>query len=236
MRIAIISDIHGNQVALEATLADLRKQPSVDQIVIGGDLCLNGPRPKEVLEIIQRLRCSVIQGNVDKEVVDDNGVSGPKKRSIIAWTREQIGAEGISYLAQLPFSHRVNNPTGSDALIVHANPLDNDHAIFPTAEDKDLEHLLGSVDENIGALAFGHLHIPYVRQWRHLLLFDVGSCGLSRDEDTRASYGILTWNGSAWEAEVRRVEYSLEKVLKQLKKCGIPHSDKRAKILSNARY
>ncbi|GHO43400.1 metallophosphoesterase family protein [Ktedonospora formicarum] len=236
MRIAIISDIHGNEIALEEVLKDLQKQPGIDQIVIAGDLCLNGPRPKEVLELIQSLHCPVIQGNVDQEVVDDNGASGPKKRSIIEWTREQIGTAGIDYLARLPFSHRVTNPEGSDVLVVHANPQDMEQALFPTAEDQELEQLLGNIDDSIGALAFGHIHIPYIRQWRHLLLFDVGSCGLPRDEDTRASYGILTWNQAAWEGEIRRIEYPLNKVLKQFKKSSLPYSDKRAKILSNARY
>lgn len=50
MRIAIISDIHGNQVALEAVLQDLERQPAIDQLVIAGDLCLNGPCPRQVLE------------------------------------------------------------------------------------------------------------------------------------------------------------------------------------------
>ncbi|GHO66131.1 metallophosphatase family protein [Ktedonobacter sp. SOSP1-52] len=236
MRIAIISDIHGNQVALEAVLQDLDSQPPVGQIIIAGDLCLNGPRPKEVLDIVQGLHCPVIQGNVDKEVVDDNGVSGPKKRNIIAWTREQIGREGIDYLAQLPFSYRVHNPDGSDILVVHANPQNVEQAIFPNAQDEELTELLASVEQNVGALVFGHLHIPYIRRWHSLLLFDVGSCGLPRDEDVRASYGILNWRNGTWEPEIRRVEYSLDKVIKQLKKCGIPHSDKRAKILSNARY
>ena len=59
MRIAIISDIHGNQVALEAVLQDFHRQPAVDHLVIAGDLCLNGPCPREVLEIVQGLNCVV---------------------------------------------------------------------------------------------------------------------------------------------------------------------------------
>jgi predicted phosphodiesterase len=236
MRIAILSDIHGNQTALDAVLQDLAQQKAVDQIVIAGDICLNGPHPREVLETVRSLNCPVIQGNVDVEMVSGTFKKGGKKRDVIAWTREQVGEEGLGYLASLPFSYRVANPEGSDALVVHANPRDLQQAIFPTSSDDMLESLLGGVGPDIGAVAFGHLHIPYVRRWRHLLLFDVGSCGLSRDQDVRASYGILTWGNQEWEAEVRRVEYDVNAVVQQLEASGIPHVQKRIKILTEARY
>jgi putative phosphoesterase len=236
MRIAVISDIHGNQTALEAVLHDMAQQPPVDQTVIAGDLCLNGPRPKEVLKIIHKLHCPVLKGNVDAEVVNEAPKKGSKKRDVVSWTRTQIGRKGLDYLASLPFSHRVQNPEGSDLLVVHANPLDLEQAIFPTATDEALEPLLGGLEPEIGALAFGHLHIAYTRRWHHLLLCDVGSCGLPRDEDTRASYAILTWQNNEWQAEIRRVDYDLAAAVKQLQDSGIPHVEKRIKTLIEARY
>ncbi len=65
MRVAVISDIHGNKIALDAVLQDLAQQGPIDQVVIAGDLCLNGPQPAEVLETLQALHYPVIQGNVD---------------------------------------------------------------------------------------------------------------------------------------------------------------------------
>ena len=236
MRIAIISDIHGNQLALEAVLHDLTRQPAVDHLVIAGDLCMNGPCPQQVLETVQSLLCPVLRGNVDVEVVTQALEKGEKKRSTAAWTREQIGQAGIDYLASLPLTHRISNSHGSDLLIVHANPLNVEDAIFPNASDSTLEHFLGGLDDNIGAMAFGHLHIAYTRRWRHLFLVDVGSCGLPRDEDHRAAYGILSWQGNGWEAEIRRVSYDVQAVVKQIKTCGMPNVDKRIKTLLEARY
>ncbi len=236
MRIAIISDIHGNQLALEAVLHDLSLQPAVDHLVLAGDLCMNGPCPQQVLETVQGLLCPVLRGNVDVEVVTQALEKGEKKRNTAAWTREQIGQAGIDYLASLPLTHRISNSHGSDLLIVHANPLNVEDAIFPNASDSTLEHLLGGLDDNIGAMAFGHLHIAYTRRWRHLFLVDVGSCGLPRDEDHRASYGILSWQGNGWEAEIRRVSYDVQAVVKQIKTCGMPNVDKRIKTLLEARY
>ncbi|HLI72130.1 MAG TPA: metallophosphoesterase family protein [Ktedonobacteraceae bacterium] len=236
MRVAVISDIHGNQLAFEAVLRDLENQPRCDQLIIAGDLCLNGPRPREVLQMVQNLRCPVIQGNVDLETVTRAPEKGEKKRNTVGWTREQIGPEGIAYLAGLPFSQRVNNPAGQDLLVVHANPLNLEDALFPNADDESLEYFLGSLDAQIGALAFGHLHIAYVRRWRGLLLADVASCGVPRDEDLRAAYGILTWQDGQWEAEIRRVPYDVQAVVKQIKTCGMPNAEKRVRVLLEARY
>src|SRR5712664_2891046 len=133
MRVAIIADIHGNQVALDAVLQDLSQQPAIDQIVIAGDLCLNGPQPREVIQTLQELQCPVLQGNVDTDTITGAPEKGAKKRAIIAWTREMIGQEGIDYLATLPQSYLVDNPEGSDVLVVHANPLNQQDAIFPTS-------------------------------------------------------------------------------------------------------
>ena len=284
MRVAVITDIHGNQLALEAVLRNLQSQPSYDVLVVAGDLCLNGPRPREVLEIVQGLHCPVIQGNVDLETVTQAPEKGKKKRSIVGWTREQIGKEGIAYLAALPFSYRVINPpltteahsvdlaplantsTTSnkelkashsshlentptdrfiqhktmrrDLLVVHANPLNLEDALFPDADDTTLESLLGTLDEQVGALVFGHLHIAYTRRWRELLLADVASCGTPRDGDRRAAYGLLTWHEDQgrWEAEIRRVPYDVEAVVQQLKDCSIPHAEKRINVLLEAHY
>ena len=177
-----------------------------------------------------------LQGNVDLEVVTQAFDKGAKKRSTAAWTREQIGQAGIDYLASLPLSHRIANLQGNDLLVVHANPLNLEDAIFPNAPDSTLEYLLGSLDDGIGALAFGHLHIAYTRRWRHLFLVDVGSCGLPRDEDLRASYAILSWQARSWVAEIRRVAYDVHAVVKQIKTSGIPNVEKRVKTLLEAKY
>lgn len=235
MRIAIISDIHGNQVALDAVLEDLAHQ-SIDQIVVAGDLCLNGPRPKEVLETLQSLHCPVIQGNTDLDIVNQTSKKGPKKQSVIVWIREQIGSESIDYLASLPFSHLVSNPSGKELLVVHANPLNQDEAIFPTTPDSRIEALCQELPQNIGALAFGHYHVAYTRQWRHVLLVDAGSCGLPRDGDIRASYAILTWQESGWQAEHRRIPYDIKTVVKQIRQSEMPTIDKRVRVLTSAKY
>ncbi|HZU00478.1 MAG TPA: metallophosphoesterase family protein [Ktedonobacteraceae bacterium] len=236
MRVAILSDVHGNQLALDAVLEDIAHQPAIDQIVVAGDICLNGPCPREALETVQKLYCPVLQGNVDFEVVTQAPEKGSKKRSVVAWTREQIGQVGIDYLASLPFSHTIHSPECGDLLIVHANPLNLEEHIPPDLSDTDLEQLLGGLDPTVSALAFGHLHIAYTRTWRHLLLVDVGSCGMPRDKDPRASYAVLSTGDTSWQAEIHRVEYDVKAVVKQIRSCGMPNAEKRIKVLTEASY
>jgi putative phosphoesterase len=236
MNIAVLSDVHGNQIALEAVLRDIRQQPQIDQIVFAGDLCLNGPRPREVLEIIQSLHCPVVQGNVDSDVVNEQEKKSSRKQGIVEWTRKQIGEDGIHYLASLPQHYLVNNPDGTDLLVVHANPLNQQDAILLTSTDSELRSLLGELPDNIGVVAFGHHHIAFTRWWQHLLLVDAGSCGLPRDGDTRAAYAIISWSDGKWQAEHRRVEYDLQEVVIQLQNSGMPSAERRIRILLEARY
>ncbi len=236
MRIAVIADIHGNQIALEAVLQDLEHQTDITQIIVAGDLCLHGPRPREVLSIIRNLNCPVIQGNVDADVARQEAHKRIKKQDIVSWTREQIGEDGVAYLASLPFYHLVVNTQGTDLLVVHANPLNQVEAIYSTTPDSRLEYFLGNLAPTIGAVAFGHYHVAYQRRWRNLLLVDTGSCGLPRDRDVRASYAILSGQGNTWHAEHRRVAYDVNATVKQLKQCGIPHPEKRIRVLISATY
>lgn len=239
MRVAIISDIHGNQVAFEAVLQDIAQQNPINEIVVAGDNCLNGPRPREVITMLQDLKCPVLQGNVDEDIVTLRPKKGTKKRAMVEWTREQIGPEGINYLASLPTSYIVENPErveGSNVLVVHANPLNLNEALFPSASEETLEHYLSELDSSIGVVAFGHFHVAYMRHWQHLLLVDAGSCGLPRDEDSRASYAVLTWSDGEWHAEHCRVPYDVDRVVQQMKESGMPNVEKRIKILTGASY
>jgi predicted phosphodiesterase len=236
MRIAIISDIHGNKIALDAVLQDLAQQPFIDQVVIAGDLCLNGPQPREVLETVWQMHCPVIQGNADTEVVIEQSQRGHKKQHMAGWVSEQIGASGVQYLANLPFSYLGSNSQGSDLLIVHANPLNQDESIYPSTPDSELEPFFGDLPSSIGAVGFGHLHVAYQRRWRHLLLVDTGSCGLPRDGDLRAAYAILTWQDNAWQAEHRRVPYDVAAVIRQIEESDMLNKKKRIKVLTEAKY
>ncbi len=242
MRVAVLSDIHGNVLALEAVLADLAAQGGADALVVAGDLCLDGPRPREVLDRLQALGCAVIQGNTDRDLahptrdsIDDS--SDDWHAALFHWTREQVGPAGLEYLAGLPFSHRVPDPTGETALlVVHANPRDLDTHLRPAAPEETILPLLVGLPADITALAFGHLHIPYTRRVGGILLIDISSVGLPKDGDRRAGYGLLTWQNGGWQVEQRRVEYPVDAVVAQLRAADPPGAQQLIRQLLRARY
>ena len=250
MRIAILSDIHGNIVALEAVLADLASLGPFDQIVVAGDLVWAGPRPREVVDCLTALGAAVIQGNTDAffRVTPDDAPEGKEPSRFathLAWMCDRLGGERVAYFRDLPFSHRIAPPSepGHDLLIVHANPRDMEQVILPRASKADLDELLLEAGQATSwqALAFGHMHTPFMRSWRDRLLVNVASAGLPMDGDRRAVYAILTWEGHAvqggtWRAEHRRVMYRHAIVAHEMRTGGLPRGKHFAERLMSATY
>jgi putative phosphoesterase len=233
-RVAIFSDIHGNIRALDACLADLREQGWADEIVGAGDFCMDGPRPREVLERLEELGARCVRGNTDRYIGDLAEVTGDEAEfAAVAWQREMLGEALVRRLFELPFSLTVGD--GEDALlVVHANPARDDEHVWPDASDEQLERVLRGVRER--TIAFGHLHLPYVRVWRERTLVDVASCGLPKDGDARASYAILTRRAGGWQVKHRRVEFDVDKVVRDIEKSGMPEKKRRIAVLRRHRY
>jgi putative phosphoesterase len=237
MRIAIVSDIHGNLVALDACLADLHTQGGADVVVAAGDLCMDGPKPKKVLQRLQEIRAQCVRGNTDRFVCTRDASEltalNDAERKQLAWTRNEIGEKWIEWLSVLPFSLRFGEPE-HELLVVHANPTSDDEHLWPDADDATLERLIG--DEKAAVIAFGHLHLPYVRTWRGKLLVNVASAGLPKDGDPRAGYALFTQCRGGWEVKHRRVAFDVKRVATQLADCGIPESAELISTLRRHRY
>jgi predicted phosphodiesterase len=234
MRIAVLSDIHGNLVGLDACLVDLRAQGGADAIVVAGDLCLDGPKPKKVLQRLEEIGAQVLRGNTDRALASPNGESVAEiELQQIDWTRHDLGEQWLQWLAALPFAIRIGEDE-NQLLVVHANPTNDVEHVWPDADDAMLQRLIG--DDHATAIAFGHLHLPYVRMWRGKLLVDVASAGLPKDGDARAGYAIFTERAGGWEVKHRRVEFDVKKVATQLADCGIPGSGELINTLRRHRY
>jgi putative phosphoesterase len=234
MRVAILSDIHGNLTGLDACLADLAAQGGADVVVAAGDHCLDGPKPKKVLQRLEELGAQCLRGNTDRYLSQSGGESfDDVEDSQIAWTRRELGERYLEFLRDLPFAIRIGDDD-NQLLVVHANPRSDDEHLWPDADDAMLERMIG--DESATAIAFGHLHLPYVRMWRGRLLVNVASAGLPKDGDPRACYAILTQRDAGWQVKHRRVPFDVKKVATQLASCGIPGSTELIATLRRHRY
>jgi len=236
LRIAVFSDIHGNLVALDACVADLQAQGGADVIVGAGDFCMDGPKPKKVLQRLHELGAQCVRGNTDRYIAfagSDSETFEDNERRRIAWYRSELGEKWIAWLRELPACLRFGG-AGNELLVVHANPKTDDEHLWPNADDATLERLVA--EEPAQTIAFGHLHMPYVRMWRGKLLVNVASAGLPKDGDARAGYAILTQRSGGWEAKHRRVAFDVKKVATQLSDCGVPGSDELISVLRRHRY
>ena len=239
MRIAIVSDIHGNLFALEAVLEDL-KQTAPDSIYHGGDLVHAGANPAAVVDRIRDLGWPGVAGNTDEmmfrpESLTDYAKGAPKLQSL--WTvleemaaaeREMLDAAQLAWLAALP---RVQLDT--PMALVHASPESLWRAPMPEASDADLESVYGPLGRPVAVYAHIHrsyIRRSYVRNVAGMTVVNTGSVSMSHDGDRRASYLLLDDTTPV----IRRVEYDVDKEIRALAISGIPHADWVSKILVSA--
>jgi putative phosphoesterase len=235
MRIAVLSDLHGNLCALDACLADLESQGGADAVVVAGDLCLDGPKPKKVLQRLEEIGAACVRGNKDRYLYDDAATEklSSGEAAQVAWTRRELGERWLGWLRELPFALRIGEDE-NQLLIVHANPINDDEHLWPDADEATLQRLVG--DDGAAAIAFGHLHLPYVRIWRGRMLVNVAAVGIPKDGDPRACYAIFTERDGGWQVKHRRAVFDVKRVATQLADSGIPESADLIATLRRHRY
>jgi putative phosphoesterase len=236
MRLAIVSDIHGNLTALEAVIADL-KRTSPDLVVQGGDLATSGHRPAQVIDRIRELGWPGIHGNTDEmlwapEKPGQLAQRSPKIAGLLAAlqeigpaTRERIGEERLQWLRNLPQEWRRD-----DVALVHARPGDLWKAPMPDCDPAELAATYAPL--RAGVAVYGHIHRPYVRRLPEFTVANSGSVGMPFDDDPRASY-LLIEDG---KVAIRRVEYDVEAEIRDSLPSGYPRLSWLAEIRRKARY
>jgi putative phosphoesterase len=215
MRIALISDIHGNHLALEHVLADARRR-GADRVACLGDVATLGPRPREVLRTLRDLGCPCILGNHDAFLLDPSLVGRYTSAKVIveaiAWCREQLAPEDLVFLRT--FAPEVDVPLagGRRLALYHGSPESNVQDLLATTEDDELERLLAGRHADV--MAGGHTHIQMLRQHRGAWVVNPGSVGMpfkryvagARPEIMPyAEYAIVDDSGSSVGVELRRV-------------------------------
>jgi predicted phosphodiesterase len=236
MRVAIVSDIHGNRRAFQAVLADLR-QVAPDLVLHGGDLASGGTHPADIIDQIRSLGWAGVRGNTDEmlwapERLTEYAAAQPKVAPILARVQEtipptlaSIGEERLRWLEGLPCLY--SQPGFS---LVHASPDDLWRAPMPNASDDELRSTYASLGAPI--VVYGHIHRPFLRRLQGMTVANTGSVSQSYDGDTRASYLVIEGESIT----IRRVEYDVESEAKELLRSGLPHADWMARILLAGRY
>lgn len=226
MKTALIADIHGNLIALEAVLADAERR-KVDRIVCLGDVAATGPQPREALERVADLGCPVVQGNTDEWLLSPEDEEEPQDedtRRIIEidhWVREQLAPEHLELLAAYRPVVELD-----DLLGYHGSPLSNTDSILPSTPEPELARMLRG--HAAAVMVGGHTHVVMLRPFGRSLVLNPGSVGMPFEHigDGRfrnppwAEYAIV----SRGRVEFRRVPVDVRAVTAAALESGMPHA------------
>jgi putative phosphoesterase len=237
MRVAVISDMHGNGIALDAVLADLQRSPA-DQVVCLGDAIQGGPQPAQVVQRLRDLACPVVMGNADAFLLDAQDTrlaesASAEQLAVRAWSLAQLSAADQAFIAAFQPTVEVPLAGGRTLLCFHGSPRSFDEIILPTTPLEEVTQYLG--DFSGAVLTGGHTHMQQIRRWGALFFFNPGSVGFaySHDQpddhfraDPWAEYAILTAEDDGRLAlEFRRVPFDVAALIQAYETSGRPHID-----------
>ena len=235
MRLAVISDIHGNLPALEAALADISAR-GVDATYHLGDLVGYGPWPNEVIERIRDEGVAGVAGNYDTTVAHDHPSCGcqhddPRHRALSAesyrWTAAHTSDANRRFLASLPFRLDIR-PFGGHAggptlIMVHGGATLNTVYWREDRTDHFCAKTIGLLRARDGdAVFFGHTHKPWTRFFNGRTLVNTGSVGRPKDADPRGSYALVEVGTGGIEVTFPRVAYDVERAVAGIGDSGLP--------------
>jgi putative phosphoesterase len=239
MKIAFLSDIHGNADALEAVIQDIEAK-QVDKIVILGDICYRGPEPKRALELVKSLHAEVVKGNADEWVVRgvEKGEVPDKALEMMNkerdWTVSQLEEGDIVYLKNLPTELTIHLTEEINIHAFHATPNSLFDVVLPNEQDDAIEQKM-MISKGASIYIYGHIHRAFVRYINGKCLINMGSVGLPFDGLPKASYAIVEAYESSVRASIERVEYDLEKVIQKYENANYPNTETMSKVVRYAR-
>lgn len=239
MRIALISDIHGNLTSLEAVLADIRQQ-QVNQIICLGDVATLGPQPCEVMSRLQALDaaydCTWIMGNHDAFLLDpellQEYMDAEWFANIIEWCAQQLSTADLAFLRTFQPRHTMQLDNGTTLLCFHGSPRSNIDLIVATTPPSKLDKMLDGYKATV--MAGGHSHVQMMRRYKGNMLVNVGSVGMPFrkmpfKKSPRilpwAEYAVLNWHNDILGVELRRVPIDMEKIRQAAASSDLPSPD-----------
>lgn len=243
LRLAVLSDVHGNATALDAALRDIAsKKP--DRLLVAGDLVLHGPRPSDALARIRELDLAgayVIQGNTDIAVADgDYAAAFPwmeevpaSQRAAADWARDQLSDEDLDYLRRLPAERREQFEDDL-VLLCHASPGSQTLGLPADLDPSVTVERVTRTDARV--ICCGHTHIADIRELGRKLILNPGSCGYAFDGEPSACWALLTLESDAEPtAQLFRPSYDAQGVAEEVGARGLPGDVYRAATIRTGR-
>lgn len=234
MKVAIISDIHGNFVSLEAVLADIDKN-DVDDILCLGDVATLGPQPTEVVAKLREIGCQSVLGNhetylfnldLGRAYMDENWFMNALK-----WCHERLSNSDLDYLKSFKPIMKFRLDSNTVLLCFHGSPRSYEENIFATTDPDELDQMLDGYEATV--MVGGHTHVQMLRQHKGTLIVNAGSVGMPFEQMPFknaptvmpwAEYTILNWKHGVLGVELRRVPINLNELRKVVEESKMPET------------
>lgn len=237
MRIAVISDIHANLIALQEVLKDIENE-KCEHIICLGDLILAGPQPISIMDFIGQQNWTIIQGNTDKliaeyspEILEMLKEKYPVMANAIVDDMNYVTEENQKYLQDLPAQLEADIE-GVKVLFVHGSPRANNEDILPNKPLEEIEEIVEGVEADL--ILCGHTHIPCGYQTTNKqTVVNVGSVGRPMTPTPLACYAVIDFENGGFNIRHKFVDYDREKAAEQVRARSFEGADKLAELLIN---
>lgn len=227
MKIAVMSDIHANILALKAVLSDIEQQ-QVDMIYCVGDLVGYAPYPNEVIDLIKKKNIPTVMGNYDDGIGFQRFICGCDYKDAeaealglesIAWTKLHTSEESKEFLKNLPQEIRIT-VANKRILLVHGSPNRLNEYITEEIPADYASELIALSGTDI--LLCGHTHVPFTMVLKDKLLINVGSVGKPKHGDPQAVYALISFARDV-TVDFRKVSYDYEAMAKAIESSELPN-------------
>ena len=241
MHIAVLSDIHGNCIALDKVLDDLQ-QEKVDRLVCLGDAIQGGPQPAQVVARLRGLDCAIVMGNADSflltgEETGDEAITDERRQTLNVvreWTLSQLSSADRGFIQTFRPTVEIELDANRKLLCFHGSPASFDDVILPDITQEALLKFLGDSDAQV--MTGGHTHVQHLRRINSSdrFFFNPGSIGFAYshhqpDEgfqaDPWAEYAILTSEAGRLALEFRRVPFDVAKLITVYRDSNRPYAE-----------
>ena len=241
MRIAVLSDVHGNCLALETVLEDIQNT-GVDQIVCNGDMIQSGPQPNETVQLLREMKCTIVMGNSDAWLMtgvetDAHLISEERRKKldiVREWSLSKLNEDDRAFINDFQPTIMVELGNDRTLLAFHGSPTSFDQFLLPSTPEDEFQEILKPYAGNI--LTGGHMHLQYTRRLRDSqnFFFNPGSVGVAYNHkqssdkgllDLWAEYAVLTVDGMQTSLEFRRIPLDMDKMADVYRKSDRPFAD-----------
>ena len=235
--LALVSDIHGHALALEAVADDIGRR-GTDAAVCLGDIAATGPRPHEVVSRLRSLGWPALTGNTDAWLLDpqpppaDADAFLHAVHDADAWCAQRLDKDDRAYLRGLPRTLNIALGANHALLCFHGSPRSFHELLLATTPAEILDEAFEGIEARLWA--GGHSHQPLLRRHGDALLLNPGSAGIpyQRMEEGRltrtppwAEYAELRWTPASIQVTFRQVPLESADVVEDMRASGMPHVD-----------